>query len=81
MHVQRRYSGKLVGYIVWRQRADYILNIVILNSRKGMRPQRGLEALGKGPVEEVRCKEGREGDLDQQKKFQSEGLGPREAGS
>lgn len=53
----------------------------MLNSRKGMRPQRGLEALGKGPVEEVRCKGGREGDLDQQKKFQSEGSGPWEAGS
>jgi len=30
-----------VGYIAWQQRADYTVNVVMLNFRKGMRPRRG----------------------------------------
>lgn len=74
------YHGKLVGYRVWQQREDYIVNMVILNFRKGIRPQWGVEPLGKGPVEEVRRKKGGERDVDQQRKFQTEGLEPWEAG-
>lgn len=48
----RSILRKLVGYIAWEQRADYLGNVVMLNFREGNETTVRIRTVGKGSHEE-----------------------------